>query len=97
MRKHWNFKFKIVIKKEDIKKDTFVDAVFKILREFKNHRGGREQKSALQATLIKTLTEHRYEPYMGTEIEFATGQIGEPYLFDVPNTQHGPLSKFIEK
>ena len=97
MHKHWDFEVKTVIKKEDIKKDNFVDAVLKTLREFKKHRGAREQKSALHESLIKALAENKYEPYMGTEIEFATGQIGEPYLFGVPNTQHGPLSKFRAK
>ena len=97
MYKHWNFEVKTVIKKEDIKKDYFVDAVLKTLREFQKHRGAREQKSALHESLIKTLVEHRYEPFLGTETEFATSQIGESYLFDVPSTRHGPLSKFKGK
>ena len=97
MHKHWNFEVKTLIKKEDIKKDNFVDAVLKTLREFKKHRGAREQKSALHESLIKTLVEHRYEPFLGTETEFATCQIGESYLFDVPSTRHGPLSKFKGK
>ena len=86
-----------MIKKEDIKKDNFVDAVLKTLREFKKHRGAREQKSALHESLIKILAEHNYEPFMGTEVEFAIGHIGESYLFDVPNSRHGPLSKFKGK
>ena len=86
-----------MIKKEEIKKDNFVDAVFKTLREFQKHRGAREQKSALHESLVKTLVEHRYEPFLGTETEFATCQIGESYLFDVPSTRHGPLSKFKGK
>ena len=36
-----------MIKKEDIKKDLFVDAAFKVIREFKNYCGTREQKKTL--------------------------------------------------
>ena len=86
-----------MIKNTDIKKDTFVDAVLKELRRFKKHLGTREQKSALHESLNKILAEHKYEPFMGTEVEFAIGQIGESYLFDVPNSRHGPLSKFKGK
>ena len=86
-----------MIKKKDIIKDTFVDAVLKDLREFKKQRGTREQKSALQESLIKTLKAHGYQSFMGTEIEFATSQIGKSYLFNVPKSRHGPLSKFKGK
>ena len=86
-----------MIKKKDIIKDTFVDAVLKELREFKKQRGTREQKSALQESLIKTLEAHGYESFIGTEIEFTTSQIGKSYLFNVPKSRHGPLSKFKGK
>ena len=97
MHQHWDFEVKTVIKKEDIKKDNFVDAVFKVIRNFKNHCGTREQKKALQASLIKTLSVRGYESFIGTEIEFATRQIGKSFLFDVPKSRHGPLSKFRGK
>ena len=86
-----------MIKKKDIIKDTFVDAVLKVLREFKKQRGTREQKNAFQGRLIETLKAHGYESFMGTEIEFATSQIGKSYLFNVPKSRHGPLSKFKGK
>ena len=86
-----------MIRKEDIKKDNFVDAAFKVIRKFKNYCGTREQKKALQACLIKTLTMHGYESFIGNEIGFATRQIGKSFLFDVPKSRHGPLSKFRGK
>ncbi len=86
-----------LIKKEDIKKDNFVDAAFQVIREFKRHCGTREQKKTLQASLIKTLATQGYESFIGTEIGFATRQIGKSFLFDVPKSRHGPLSKFRGK
>tara|TARA_Y100001935_G_scaffold253141_1_gene258579 strand:- start:1313 stop:1663 length:351 start_codon:yes stop_codon:yes gene_type:complete len=83
-----------LIKKEDVKKDNFVDAVLKVIREFEKHCGTREQKRALQASLIKILSTHGYESFIGTEIEFVTRQIGKSFLFDVPESRRGPLSKF---
>ena len=96
MHNHRNFEVKTVIKKEDIKKDNFVDAVLKTLREFKKHRGTREQKSALHESLIKTLVEHRYEPFLGTETEFATCQIGESYLLTSLALGTGPFLNLKE-
>ena len=86
-----------MIKKEDIKKDLFVDAAFKVIREFKNYCGTREQKKTLQASLIKTLAMSGYESFIGNEHGFATRQIGKSFLFDVPKSRHGPLSKFRGK
>ena len=86
-----------VIKKKDIIKDTFVDGVLKELREFKKHRKTREEKNTMQESLIKTLKKQGYESFLGTEIEFATSQIGKSYLFNVPNSRHGALSKFRGK
>ena len=86
-----------MIRKEDIRKDNFVDAAFKVIRRFKNHCGTREQKKALQASLIETLAENGYESFIGTEIEFSTHKIGKSFLFDVPLSRRGPLSKFKGK
>ncbi len=86
-----------MIKTKDIIKDTFVDEVLKELRKFKKHRKTREEKNAMQERLIKTLKKQGYESFLGTEIEFATSQIGQSYLFNVPNSRHGPLSKFRGK
>ena len=86
-----------MIKKKDIKKETFVDADLKEIRKFKKHREMREQKNEAHESLLKTLAEQNYEPVMGTEFEFATSQVEESYHFDVPSTRHGPLSKFKGK
>ena len=60
----------------------------KEIRKFKKHREIREQKNEAHESLLKTLAKHNYEPVMGTEIEFATSQLGDSYLFDVPSTRH---------
>ena len=74
-----------MIKKKDIIKDTFVDGVLKELREFKKHRKTREEKNAMQESLIKTLKKQGYESFLGTEIEFPRA-ILEDHIFLMSRT-----------
>ena len=50
----------------------------------------------MQASLIKTLAMSGYESFIGTELGFATRQIGKSFLFDVPKSPQDPFQNSEE-